>query len=288
MTPLMDFHLGKKHALIGSVLLLVALSLVDATTSSQLNLAPLYLAPVLLATWYAGAAWGFGLSLAAVAIPASIGVWAGHHYSHAFYFYADLAGRTIAFLVFLWVVTIAARLRAAYDLERTQARTDFLTGIANRAAFFETLAKEVERHSRYQRPFSLISLDCDNFKTVNDQFGHAAGDTLLRTVARTLATGVRKTDLAARLGGDEFIVLVPETDTGHSAELVEHLKARLTEAMRANHWPVTFSIGVAVFNRTPEAGDKAVEFADSLMYRAKRAGKNQTVQELFNEATPFP
>jgi diguanylate cyclase (GGDEF)-like protein len=122
-------------------------------------------------------------------------------------------------------------------------------------------------------------MDCDDFKRVNDEQGHAAGDALLRSVARTLAEGVRKTDLPARLGGVEFMVLVPETDAAHSERLVEHLRASLAEAMRAGRWPVTFSIGLAVFDRTPASPDAAVEFADRLMYRAKRSGKDQAVRD---------
>jgi diguanylate cyclase (GGDEF)-like protein len=289
MKQMENFPLGKRGALISAGVIFIVLSIVDASTDSQLNLSPVYLAPVLLAAWYAGTAWGAYFAFAAISASVAIGIWTEHHYSRAFYFHIDLAGRMVSLLVFLWVTTIAARLRRAHDLERTRARTDFLTGIANRAAFMDVLSKEIERQRRVRHPFTLISLDCDNFKAVNDRFGHAVGDDLLRMVARTLASSVRKTDFVARLGGDEFIALLPETNLEQCGELVKHLDSRLRDAMRINRWPVTFSIGGAAFRNAPRSADEAVEFADSLMYQAKKAGKNRTVQASYPiEKTPVP
>ncbi len=277
MRQLEHLKLGNRFVAIVAGVLFVCLAVLDATTSTQLNLFPLYLAPVLLVTWYAGPAWGTFLALASMATSVATGIWVGHHYSSDFYFYIDLAGRLLSFLVFLWVVTIAARLKAAYERERLRARTDFLTGIANRGAFEELLVKEMERLARYRRPFTVISLDCDNFKAVNDRLGHAAGDALLGSVARTLASSVRKTDVVARVGGDEFVVLLSETGSDQGADLLRHLQEALNSAICAR-WPVTFSIGAAFFERVPRSAGDAMAFADSLMYQAKHAGKNRTVQ----------
>lgn len=278
MKRMEDFLQGKRRALIAGSALLVLLIMVDVSTNSELNLSPLYLAPDLLVTWYVGTAWGVSFAVVAILVSVVIGIWTGHHYSHAFYFYFHIAGKVFSLLVFLWVVKLASRLRRAHDLERAHARTDFLTGIANRAAFFEALAREIERDRRHHHPFTLIFLDCDNFKAVNDQLGHAIGDGLLRVVAETLVSAVRKTDLVARLGGDEFIALMPETDVEQCGELVKQLSGRLDDAMRSNKWPVSFSIGVAVFPHAPDSADQAIEFVDSLMYQAKNAGKHRIAQ----------
>lgn len=283
MKNILDVRLRRRHAFLAAVLLFFLLSIADLTTTSQLRLFPLYLVPVLLSTWYLGPAWGVGFSLAATVVSMSVGIFIAHPYSHSSFFYFDVIGQFLSLLIFLWVVQIASQLHGAATREASRARTDFLTGIANRTAFFEALGQETERHERYRRSFALISLDCDNFKHINDKFGHATGDRLLHTVAQTLASNVRRTDLAARLGGDEFMVLVPETDTSHAAAVGKHLNEELTHAMKANHWPVTFSIGIAIFEDTPRSPEFAVEFADSLMYRAKHAGKNRTVLAAFRD-----
>jgi diguanylate cyclase (GGDEF)-like protein len=131
------------------------------------------------------------------------------------------------------VTVLASRLRRALDRERTLARTDFLTGIANRTAFHEMVGREIERQRRYRRPFGLAYIDCDNFKAVNDSLGHHAGDDLLRSIGAVLGAGLRRTDVVARLGGDEFAVGWQREDA--AASLLTQLKAsRRTPILPAN------------------------------------------------------
>jgi len=257
--------------------LLVVVGAADYLNGYEISLAPLYLVPILLVTWKADMAWGITFVLASSAVPFLTGIFAGHPYSRPLYFYLDVGNWLISFLA---ITIITSRLKQAYDREKTVARTDFLTNIANRAAFFEFVLLEIERQRRYGRPFTLIYVDCDDFKAINDKSGHKMGDNLLRTVAQTLkASVVRKTDLVARLGGDEFAVLLPETET--CSVIVKNIEHRLRAAMRKNRWPVTFSAGVVVFKHAPDSVDQAVETADALMYRVKKSGKNAVLQEVF-------
>jgi diguanylate cyclase (GGDEF)-like protein len=110
--------------------------------------------------------------------------------------------------MFLVVVVVLSSLRGAWEREKIHARTDSLTGVSNARAFFEVAAVELARARRYQRPFTIAYLDLDNFKQVNDRFGHEVGDDLLQIVARTLREGSRASDFVARMGGDEFVVLL--------------------------------------------------------------------------------
>ena len=125
------------------------------------------------------------------------------------YFYYEV---TVTLLVLLSASYVVARFRQSQETLTTLARYDSLTGLANRATFLERLDLELARHRRFERPFSLAVLDCDDFKVVNDAHGHLEGDRLLQVAAATLRVALRKTDLACRLGGDEFAVLLPETD----------------------------------------------------------------------------
>lgn len=159
---------------------------------------------------------------------------------------------------------------------RIQARFDALTGLANRRHFLERLDGELHRSARFGLPCSLAILDIDHFKSVNDQFGHAAGDAVLRTFAQTLGQCVRNSDLAARFGGEEFAVLMPQTSVDGATELAERIRGAVQDASVSSGESilrVSVSIGVAQWSgETPE---QLIARADDAMYAAKSAGRNQ-------------
>ena len=162
-----------------------------------------------------------------------------------------------------------------------QAITDDLTGLANRRRFRESLGLEVSRAERFGGSLALVLADLDDFKRVNDLYGHQVGDDVLRRFADLMRESVREFDLAVRYGGEEFAVLVPETDPEGGA----HLAERLAEALRGTRFTsrigesfsVTASFGVAAF---PEAGsaEQLMLAADRALYRAKKEGKNRVIR----------
>jgi diguanylate cyclase (GGDEF)-like protein/PAS domain S-box-containing protein len=166
------------------------------------------------------------------------------------------------------------KLRAALENEKNVSRVDFLTQIANRRAFSEILQLEIKRSRRYRRPMTLAYLDLDNFKQVNDQFGHDTGDELLRLTAQTLRANIRATDTIARLGGDEFALLLPETDHQPACAVIAKLRGILLETIEARHHAVTLSVGLATFAAPGDSIDEVIKIADDLMYSAKNQGKN--------------
>jgi len=172
------------------------------------------------------------------------------------------------------VLSMLTRLRLAHQRERQLARTDGLTGLFNAKAFRELAELEIERSARTGRPVSVAFIDCDNFKTVNDTLGHQEGDRLLAAIAEQMAASVRKIDVPARMGGDEFAILLPETSEAEAGQLIERLRARLAERMSVDDWPVTFSIGVAVYASAPESVDALIRGADLLMYEVKGGEKD--------------
>ena len=171
-------------------------------------------------------------------------------------------------------------LRTLGDFRRvaSQATTDSLTGLANRWTFDEELALEWRRAARVGDPLALILLDIDNFKAINDTYGHQAGDDVLRKVGEVLARSVRQVDLAARYGGEEFAVIVPETDLVGAIDLSERLRKALeieeTELRNGTRLSVTASFG-AVVKDGLTGTEQLVAEADKLLYEAKRAGKNR-------------
>lgn len=162
-----------------------------------------------------------------------------------------------------------------------QAVTDQLTGLANRRRFGERLREEVEQVRRYHMPLSLILLDIDNFKSVNDTYGHQQGDLVLQHVARVVRDTSRDADLPARYGGEEMALVLPHTELEGAFAIAERLRSAI-EALRvprvdgAGALKVTASLGVAILQRGGE--DELVADADAALYEAKRTGKNRTVR----------
>jgi len=167
--------------------------------------------------------------------------------------------------------------------ERSRARdlaaTDGLTGLFNHRRIDELLREEMRRAQRYNRPLSVLMLDLDSFKSVNDNFGHVKGDLMLKTVARVIRTGVRTVDRVGRYGGEEFIVVMPETHKDDAYLLAERMRAAVEEkgyiVVAGEEIHRTVSVGVASY---PEDGlnpQEVIERADEALYRSKDAGRNR-------------
>ncbi|WP_028535172.1 diguanylate cyclase [Paludibacterium yongneupense] len=155
-----------------------------------------------------------------------------------------------------------------------QASTDALTGAWNRRQFDELAESELSRSQRYGQPISILLLDLDLFKKINDDYGHGEGDRVLQQVADCIRWTLRKSDSLTRWGGEEFIVLMPQTSLSQAVVLAERVRASIASHRIMEQDPVTASIGVAEF-APPETRDQWVARADAAMYRAKRAGRNR-------------
>jgi diguanylate cyclase (GGDEF)-like protein len=183
-------------------------------------------------------------------------------------------GRALADAAEVLLSQAVAREELAAERDRfaREARTDDLTGLANRIAWTEALAGERKRRSRYRRPVVLMSVDVDRLKEVNDTYGHDAGDELLRAAAGVLVNSLRQTDLVARIGGDEFGILMPETLADAVAPVIDRIHAAC-RAWRGSHADLRLSLSIGW--ATPEPfGDlaEALRTADGRMYASKRAG----------------
>jgi diguanylate cyclase (GGDEF)-like protein len=166
------------------------------------------------------------------------------------------------------------------QLERL-ATTCSMTGLYNRRHFLALGEAEWSRFQRYQRPLSLLMLDIDHFKSVNDRYGHAVGDEAIISVAHACVDGKRESDIVGRLGGEEFAILLPETDLAQATIVAD----RLCKQIAANgliahqvHFKVTASIGIATASISMSGLDVLIRAADEALYQAKALGRNRTVQ----------
>ena len=173
-----------------------------------------------------------------------------------------------------WLI-VALRVRASERRAeglRLLTQKDALTGLGNRRMLQERLEYEIVRHRRHGRRFSVLALDLDGFKGVNDRFGHQAGDEILREVSRSLARAVRDQDTLVRVGGDEFCVLAPESDVADAERLARRLRAAVRDAVSGLD-TLAVSVGYAVFPDEGTAPEELLDRADAAAIEAKRRAR---------------
>ncbi len=262
------------------------LGLIDYWTGPDLSTSIFYLLPIGLTGWVLGGRWAMFMSALAtlvwfIADVATGATGPGYASTLAPYWNA-----LIRFGYFILISYLFSFVQSTLERERTLSRTDALTGAMNGYALREFGERELERLRRYPHPLSVAYLDLDNFKYVNDRFGHAAGDDLLIAVVSTLGQVMRKTDLVARLGGDEFAVVMVETSPEAARRAFVKAQAALLSAMKERRWPVTFSIGVVTFVEPPASLEAMLAEADAAMYWAKHRGKNRVAYRVVPQEAP--
>ncbi|MDB5800474.1 MAG: diguanylate cyclase protein [Rhodocyclales bacterium] len=270
-------RLPRPFMLVLTIALFAAVAALDNISGTYISLSILYCLPVSLAAWRLGRNAGLLTGIiSAVALvilnPRDVRADAATLVMMWNFLIVSCLFGLVAFLV--------ARLTELLEKERNLARTDFLTGVCNRMAFMNEVDQEILRALRHGQSLSLIYIDLDEFKAVNDRFGHREGDRLLHAVGQTLMQTVRGIDSVARLGGDEFVVMLPNADAEAAAIVAPRLRQALLTRMRQDLWPVTFSLGVLTCPVPPGSAEQLIHRADELMYRAKQGGKDRLVYSL--------
>lgn len=170
---------------------------------------------------------------------------------------------------------------AVYEQKLIEMNTkDSLTGVYNRRHFETKLAEEFERHKRYENPFSMIMIDIDFFKKINDSYGHQCGDYILKSLTQLIVNRMRSIDFLARYGGEEFCCLLPETDIHAALRLAENFRIiteKHTFQFKDNTLKITISQGVSEMKRNVKNTEALLKLADDALYEAKRAGRNKVV-----------
>jgi diguanylate cyclase (GGDEF)-like protein len=255
--------------------LIALIALADYATGDQILLFILQLVPVAILAWCAGL-------YAGVVLITYVALAGGEfHTLHAWHAAVSFTSNAVV----AWVVSRlkASRLQILLllDVERRMAREDPLTELASVRAFRERLRLEVDRMKRHKKPMSLLYLDLDDFKRVNDERGHAAGDETLARVGRLLHALTRKVDLCGRLGGDEFAVLMPETGAHDAIVVANRVREGMHKPFSEGGAGIGLSAGVGTFLTPPMDEQVATNEVDQLMYEAKRSGKNRVIDRVF-------
>jgi len=189
-------------------------------------------------------------------------------------FITDIA---VGFISACLVALLAGAVRKNHAAVQTLSQTDVLTNLMNRRGFELKLEAELDRQKRYGGTFSLVLIDLDKFKELNDSRGHAEGDSALRVVGEILDGTTRDSDTCTRLGGDEFAVLLPNTKKGECDFVCSQLVSNVQNRMVQAHFTITASIGAVTFDYPPDSMAAAIHIVDRAMYKAKADGRNTVV-----------
>lgn len=258
---------------------IIVVGFLDYLSGFEISFSLFYLFPVAIASWFLGKKISFFFSVISAMTWLVCNTLAGEKFSHYLIPYWNSLIRLGFFLI---VSFLLDEVHQFLRKEEQLARTDFLTGILNRRAFYDSLENELLRCYRYHRPFSLVYIDLDGFKKINDNLGHNMGDFLLQKTAQVITSTVREVDLVARLGGDEFAILLIEADEENTKRIVPRIQKSLLAEMAENQWAVTFSIGVMIYLEFPASPDEVINLADQLMYDVKTTTKNDIKYSVFN------
>jgi diguanylate cyclase (GGDEF)-like protein len=260
------------RAVVLAAAIVVTVAVLDHATGG-LSLTDLYLLACFLGAWRAGVFGGLAVTgLCGVAMFTTDRLLG---YTTPSY----LWNRAIQLSLLGVVSVLLAALKGSYAALQMLAKHDSLTGLDNRQSFAERAELELAISRREGRPFTLAYMDLDDFKAVNDAFGHAEGDRALQAVAEVLKRRVRAADACARLGGDEFAVLLRGSSPEAAVLALEQLRGELRSEMTRNGWKVGFSTGAVTLKEFDATIDDALKIADGLMYEAKRTDKGSLRHE---------
>jgi diguanylate cyclase (GGDEF)-like protein len=173
---------------------------------------------------------------------------------------------------------LSADLQFSKMMFKHLSETDEMTGLMNRRSFTEVIANEHIKSTRYNHAYSILMIDADGLKMINDEHGHEAGDKMITSLAKTLENCMRETDSLARHGGDEFIMLLPETSRSQAKDAAERIRKAVENTsfdMGGNLVKATVSIGVSSYPEDADNAEDVLSKADSALYKSKREGRNQ-------------
>jgi diguanylate cyclase (GGDEF)-like protein len=263
-------RLARAHVVALAVCGVFVVGVADYLTGYEISISLLYLGPVAVAAWYATRWAGIAIAFLSCVAWYIADLAAGNQYSHPA---IPVWNTFVRFGLFLSSALLLNALRQSLRYQQHLARTDGLTGLYNRRAFEDRFEHDLLLAQRRKSTLTVVYVDVDDFKAVNDTLGHAGGDRVLLEIGRVLKTSVRETDSAARIGGDEFALVFPDTDAAAAHQVISKLTHELREALGTNGLRVTCSIGVVTLLGSATSREQAVAAADKVMYQVKRKGK---------------
>jgi diguanylate cyclase (GGDEF)-like protein len=253
------------------LLIVPVIGYLDYLTGYEYSIAVLYLIPIALAGWFISRLSALILSVLSAAAWYGANSLAGQGYSQLQIGYWNAAIWLAIMVIFSLVLSGAKKV---IGREKETASIDAITDLMTSRAFQPIASAELLRAKRYKRPFTMATIDIDRFKQANKRLGRVSADLILKTVADTLRTRLRNTDLIARVGGDEFVALLPETNYSSGSVVISKLQTHLLKSMERHHWEITFSICAVTYYMYDTSLKEVIQETDKLMQEVKARGGN--------------
>jgi diguanylate cyclase (GGDEF)-like protein len=270
--------LNKYFILLGSVLVILILGNIDYITGYEISFSIFYLIPISITVLLANFRFAVIISILSAISWYFADIHSGHTYTNTL---IPIWNTIMRFSYFILHSFFFSRFVKLYKRTKLDSLTDSLTRSINAQFFYELFERELKRAERINHPFTLVYLDLDNFKLMNDTYGHPAGDSLLKKFSQLIQRNIRPYDIVARMGGDEFALLFPESNYKVAAKIINRIKENFNNEMINNNWPVTVSIGAITFKKFNIPIKEMIKQVDDLMYSVKRKGKNNIEHKLF-------
>ncbi len=254
-------------------LLVLVIGGLDTIVSHDISIIILYMLPIILIAWYEG-----GLPAVLLSFVSAV-TWAVSDLTSG---YMDSQISVIiwngftALGIFLIVAFSIAAVKRLLIKAREYHHTDDLTGVSNIRFFYDQARIEISKSALHKRPFTLVYIDIDNLRHINDTLGHMVGDYLLHETARIMKSVLRSTDIISRFGGAKFAILMPETKNQDTEVAIRTVQERLSRMLKRKGWGVTFSIGVITCNDPACTIDRLIKMAEDLAKAARAEGQNMT------------
>lgn len=255
------------------------IGILDHITGYEFSFSVFYVIPVSLAVWSLGLRVGTLFSLLSAVVWVTADKMSGNVYSHGIIPFWNGFVHLLFLLIISYLLNIV---RNNYTTMKHLSDTDSLTGVMNGRGFEKAMRDIFPTASRLNHILSIAFIDLDNFKSVNDRFGHSTGDKLLTDLAELMKRSIRQSDIVARMGGDEFVILLMDTDYDTSDRIMTRIKNETELLMKENGWPVTFSAGMITFKSDLSTSDNLIKLADEIMYEVKNSSKNGFIHKLIN------
>lgn len=266
----------REHTVI-AIGMIAAVVLLKVEAGRDVGVTAVDLLPIAYTTWFISRRAGLVVAVSSAAALFVANVFVFHTYPSGGVDFWNAAMDMVVFIVLTWSLS---ETKAQYEHATELARLDPLTGLLNRRAFLDAVALEARRAQRFGSAMTLAYVDLDDFKAVNDTYGHAAGDRCLKATASVLRNVVREVDVVGRLGGDEFAVLLTAMATDAAAVILGDIADAVRRGGGGDSGPkISLSIGAVTFTHPGEDVGAMLREADQLLYLAKRSGSNQLVHE---------
>jgi diguanylate cyclase (GGDEF)-like protein len=241
---------------------------------SSINFTLFYEIPIIIVCWYSRTDFAIALAVLCVSEWSFINIIRiGINKGLMVYIFDIL----IRLFMYLFIIFILSRLKINSWNEKALARKDNLTGVYNLNGFYELMNLELYKMKRYKKPITLAYLDIDNFKKINDRFGHSSGNDVLVKLTKIIQGNIRKSDFIARLGGDEFIIVYPDMDIQRARIAIDKIRNVVSDQMKSKSLECFLSIGVGIFNNWDKSIDDMISVVDQLMYKVKNSTKNDVL-----------